>query len=315
MSSDAEGEETIAAQAAVHSPPENTADELDEDELFSCSEEEDDGIAASPIDQDGEQDNDGKEAPEQASTQPNPLGAQDSGGDQTIEKEKIANVACLACNVLGTDKDLAKPATEWGYTQLAAAMRDAQASFDEGLVDYSDEKAIDTFFRHDTCSCKDVATDYILSRGLLDKPYASGLLSGNLSTGVLCCNWNQLSRDSREGHFALDTVIPLPKGAAEKFVLISAPELESLRRKVELHENVEKHCKGFKKPLARSLNVPVDDPDSTEAKMCSALLEQTHLARSLKYLPNLPSTLPGRPTGACSPLITICSRSITIFPR
>ncbi len=315
MSSDTEGEKTIAAQAAVHSPPGNTAGKDDDGELLNRMEEGDNGTAEPPVspygeddlidytddevggnaalslDPDNDQANDGKEASEQASTQPNPLGAQSSGGDQTIEKEKIANVAYLACNMLGTDKDLAKPATEWGYTQLTAVMRDAQASF-TGLVDYSeenaiDEKVIDTFFRYDTSSSRSVASDYIISRGLLDTPYASGLLEGNQSTGIQYCNWNQDNRDSREGHFALDTVIPLPKGAAEAFVLISVPELESLRRKVELHENIEKHCKGFNKPLARSLDVSVEDPDSTEAKMCSALLEQTHLARALEVLAEL----------------------------
>jgi hypothetical protein len=167
MSSDTEGEKTIAAQAAVHFPPGNTAGKDDDGELLNLMEEGDDGTADPPVspyeedelidytddevggnaapslDPDNDQANDGKEAPEQASTQPNPLGAQSSGGDQTIEKEKIANVACLACNMLGTDKDLAKPATEWGYTQLTAVMRDAQASFNKGLVDYSEENAID----------------------------------------------------------------------------------------------------------------------------------------------------------------------------
>ena len=134
MSSDTEGEKTIAAQAAVHSPPGNTAGRttMTYDDLVELTDERRGkvGAAAPSLDHDVDQANDGKEAPEQASTQPNPLGAQDSGGDQTIEKEKIANVAYLACNMLGTDKDLAKPATEWGYTQLTAVMRDAQASFD-----------------------------------------------------------------------------------------------------------------------------------------------------------------------------------------
>ena len=265
MSSDTEGEKTIVAQAAVHSPPGNTAGKVGDGELLNRTEEGDNGTAESPgspydeddlvdyndhntddevggnaalsLDSNNDQANDGKEASEQASTQPNPLGAQSSGGYQTIEKEKIANVAYLACNMLGTDKDLAKPATEWGYTQLTAVMRDAQASFNKGLVDYSeenaiDEKLIDTFFRYDTSSCRNVASDYIISRGLLDTPYASGLLDGNQSTGIQYCNWNQHKRDSCEDHFALDTVIPLPKGAAETFVLISVPELESLRRKV-----------------------------------------------------------------------------------
>jgi len=310
MSSDTEGEKTIAAQAAVHSPSGSTAGKDDDGKLLNRTEEGDDGTAEPPVlpydeddlidytdeevggnaalslDPNNDQANDGIEASEQASTQPNTLGAQNSGGDQTIEKEKIANVAYLASNMLGTDKDLAIPATEWGYTQLAAVMRDAQASF-VGLADYSDEDAINSFFRYDTSSCGSVASDYIISRGLLDTPYASGLLEGNQSTGVQYCNWNQHQRDSCENHFVLDTVIPLPKGAAEMFVLISVPELESLRRKVELHENVEKHCKGFKKPLARSLDVSVEDPDSTEAKTCSALLEQTHLARALEVLAEL----------------------------
>jgi hypothetical protein len=63
------------------------------------------------------------------------------------------------------------------------------------------------------------------------------------------------SRTRREDRFALNTVIPLPDGAADKFALISVAELESSRRKVGLHEDVEKHCKGIKKPLARSLDV------------------------------------------------------------
>ena len=71
------------------------------------------------------------------------------------------------------------------------------------------------------------------------------------------------------------------------FVLISVAELESLRRKVELHENVEKHCKEIKKTLARSLDVQVDDPDSDSVKMRSAVLEQTHLATSLEVLTEL----------------------------
>ena len=226
MSSDTEGEKTSAAQAAVHSPPGNTAGKDDDGELLNRTEEGDNGTAEPPVSPHGEDDlieddlidyndhntddevggnaalsldsvsdqaNDGKEASEQASTQPNPLGAQSSGGDQTIEKEKIANVAYLACNMLGTDKDLAKPATEWGYTQLTAVMRDAQASFNQGLVDYSeenaiDEKLIDAFFRYDTSSCRSVASDYIISRRLLDTPYASGLLDGNQSTGIQYCN-------------------------------------------------------------------------------------------------------------------------------
>ena len=192
MSSDTEGEKTIAAPAAVHSPPGNTAGKDDDGELLNRTEEGDNGTAESlayPYDEDdlidyndhntddevggnaapslnpdNDQANDGKEASEQASTQPNPLGAQSSGGDQTIEKEKIANVAYLACNMLGTDKDLAKPAIEWGYTQLTAVMRDAQASFNNGLVDCSEENAIDAFFRYDTSSCRNVASDYIISR-------------------------------------------------------------------------------------------------------------------------------------------------------
>jgi hypothetical protein len=138
---------TTAAQTAVHSPTGNAAEKVDDEELFSFPDEEDVGTAAPSVDHDGEQDNDGKEAPDQASTQPKPLGAQDSGGDQTTEKEKIANAAHLACNMLGTDKDLAKSATEWGYTQLAAVMRDAQAPFEvDGLADYGDEDAIKAFF-------------------------------------------------------------------------------------------------------------------------------------------------------------------------
>jgi hypothetical protein len=260
-----EGEETIPAQTAVHSPTGNTTEEADDDNLFSFTDEEESGTAAPSDDHDGEQATDGKEAPDQAPTLPNPHGAQNPGGDQPIEKEKIANAAHLARNVLGTDKDLAKPATEWGCAQLASAMRDAQAAFD-GLADCGDEDAIKAFFKSDNCNCNSVAT---------------------LSTGVKRCNWHQESHASREGHFALNTVIPLPNGVAEKFVLISVPELESLRCKVELHENVEKCCKGIKKPLARSLDVPVDNPESAEAKMCSALLDQTRLARSLEALAEL----------------------------
>ena len=286
MSSDTEGEKAIKAQTAAHSPEGNAVETVDEyDDLVDYNSEGEGGAAAPSLVHDVDQANDGQEAPEQASTQSN-LEEQDSGGDQTIEKEKIANVAYLACNMLGTDRDLAKPATEWGYAQLTAVMLDAQASF-EGIVDYNSEEGIKSFFKHDKFNCNGIATDYIISRGLLDKPYAADLLSGKLGTGVQYCNWNQESQVSGEGFFALDTVIPLPKGVAEKFVLISVPELESLRRKVELHENIEKQCKGLKKPLARSLEVPVEDPDSTEAKMCSALLEQTHLARALEVLAEL----------------------------
>jgi hypothetical protein len=148
VSSGTEGEEDLAAQTAVHSPTGNTAEKADDDDLIDFVDDEENSAAASSLDHDGDQANDGKEAPNQAPTQPNPLGAQDPGGDQTIEKEKIANAACLACNLLGTDKDLAKPATEWGYTQLAAVMRDAQASFD-GLAENGDEDAIKSFFRCD----------------------------------------------------------------------------------------------------------------------------------------------------------------------
>jgi hypothetical protein len=286
MSSDTEGEETITVQTAAHSPTGNAAEKADDDDLFNFVDEEEGGTAAPSVDHDGEQANGGEEAPDQASTLPNPHGAQYPGGDQPIEKEKIANAACLACNMLGTDRDLAKPATKWGYSQLASAMHDAQAAFD-GLADYGDEDAITAFFQSDNCNCNNVATDCILSRGLLNNPCADDLLNGNLSTGVKHCSWNQESQASHEGHFVLNAVIPLPNGVAEKFVLISAPELESLRRKVELHENVEKCCEGIKKTLARSLDVPVDDPESAEAKMCSALLEQTHLARSLEALAEL----------------------------
>jgi hypothetical protein len=64
--------------------------------------------------------------------------------------------------------------------------------------------------------------------------------------------------------------MPLPDGTADESVLISVAELGSLRRKVELHENVGKCCKGTKKPLARPLDVQVDDPDSESAKMSVA---------------------------------------------
>ena len=121
MSSDTEGEKTVAAQAAVHFPPGNAAgkDDDDYDDLVDYNSEGEGGAAAPSLVHDVDQANDGQKAPEQASTQSN-LEEQDSGGDQTIEKEKIANVAYLACNMLGTDRDLAKPATEWGYTQLTA---------------------------------------------------------------------------------------------------------------------------------------------------------------------------------------------------
>ena len=226
MSSDAEGEDTIKAQTAVPSPEGSVETADDDEDLVDYNGEEEGGAATPSPAHDVDQANDGKKAPEQASTQSN-LEEQDSGGDQTIEKEKIANVAYLACNMLGTDRDLAKPATEWGYTQLAAVMLEAQASF-SGLADYNDEDGIKSFFKHDKFDCNGIASDYIISRGLLDKPYAADLLSGNLSTGVKYCNWNQESQIRGEGFFALDTVIPLPKGVAEKFVLISAPELESL---------------------------------------------------------------------------------------
>jgi hypothetical protein len=74
-------------------------------------------------------------------------------------------------------------------------------------------------------------------RGLLDNPHAEDLLnSTDRGTGIQRCKWNGDSRTRREDHFALNTAMPLPEGTADKFVLISVAELESLRRKVELHE-------------------------------------------------------------------------------
>jgi hypothetical protein len=49
MSSDTEGEKTIAAQAAVHSPPGNTAGKVDDGELLNRTEEGDNGTAESPV--------------------------------------------------------------------------------------------------------------------------------------------------------------------------------------------------------------------------------------------------------------------------
>jgi hypothetical protein len=78
---------------------------------------------------------------------------------------------------------------------------------------------------------------------------------------------------------------------------------------VELHDDAEKHCKGIKKPLARPLDVQVDDPDSDPAKTCSAVLEQTHLARSLEALAEL-AVHPTRETN--KGLLSTCSNLLTV---
>jgi hypothetical protein len=263
-------------------------DAVDE-QLIDPDDVEDDGTAAPSNAHGGEQTTDGEDAPGIACLARHPPGMLNLGGDQPIDKEEIANIARLACNVPGADSDLVRPATEWGHAQLGSLLGTAQAAFsDEGLVDYNTEEAVRKFFQSDAFNCNDVASDCVLSRGLLDNPYAKDLLnSTDRSTGIQRYKWNGESRTRREDHFALKTIIPLPAGTADEFVLISVAELESSRRKVELHENAEKHCKGIKKTLARSLDVQVDDLDNESTKMCSAVLEQTHLARSLKVLAEL----------------------------
>jgi len=122
---------------------------------------------------------------------------------------------------------------------------------DDGLVDYNVEEAIKTFFQSDACDSNHVAADYVIARGKLENPYAKDLLQdANLSSGVQYCKWNGDVRDRSEGHFALNTIIPLPDGcASDKFVLISIAELESLRRKVELHVNVDGYTRFFSRQL------------------------------------------------------------------
>jgi hypothetical protein len=109
----------------------------------------------------------------------------------------------------------------------------AQAAFsDEGLVDCNTEEAVRKFFQSDACNCNDLASDFILSRGLLDNPHAKDLLNSiDRSTGIQHCKWNGESLARREDHLALKTIIPLPAGAADEVALISVAELESLRRK------------------------------------------------------------------------------------
>jgi hypothetical protein len=165
---------------------------------------EDDGTASPSNAHGGEQTPDGQEAPDHACLPRNPPGVLNLGGDPPIKKEEIANIACLACNMPGADRDLARPTTEWGYTQLGSLLGAAQAAFDEDQVDYNTEEAIKTCFQSDDCNCNAVASDYILSRGLLGNPY----LTVENTTGVQCSKWNMESRTRSKDHFALNTVIP-----------------------------------------------------------------------------------------------------------
>ena len=150
MSSDAEGEETVPVQTTAPPPTGETVEDAVDETLTDPEDVEDVGTAAPSNAHGGEQTTDGREAPDFACLPRDPPdGVLNLGGDPPIEKEEIANIARLACNMPGADRDLARPATEWGYTQLGSLLGAAQAAFDEDPVDYNIEEAIKTFFQSD----------------------------------------------------------------------------------------------------------------------------------------------------------------------
>jgi hypothetical protein len=149
------------------------------DELLTDPDDdvEDDGTASPSNAHGGEQTTDGKGTLDFVDLPRHPPGVLNLGVDPPIEKEEIANVACFACNVPGADRDLARPTTEWGCAQLGSLLGTAHAAFDKDPVDCNTEEAIKTHFQSDACNCNAVASDYILSRGLLNNPHSEDLLN------------------------------------------------------------------------------------------------------------------------------------------
>ena len=169
------------------------------------------------------------------------VSSNDDPADTVIDTVEIAQIATLALNMLGGDGGLATPAAEWDHTQLTKLICLFESTLSGNQHDYDVEtEAVKAFQQNEQGT---VLEEQALANSMLGNPYASEAHRSELSSSASYCQRNEEQRN-KMGYHHLDTVMPFPG----RFALISVNELERLRLKAELQENVKNHCGALNKP-------------------------------------------------------------------